>query len=394
MTKQPRISDRVFDELISGLDIPDSRYELAKARYDSVGAWLHRKESRVVGFDPAVTPQGSFRLGTVIRPILESEEYDLDLVCQLQNLSKRDLSQKQVKELVGFEIQGYATANAMKEPASEHRRCWRLDYADDVSFHMDILPCIPDDDSGRRTILAAKVPTDLVSLSVAITDKKHHSYPVISDEWLSSNPAGFARWFEGRMRNIAVHRREMLVEMRKYASVDAVPAFEWKTPLQRSVQLLKRHRDVMFKDDPDNKPISMIITTLSAQAYGGEPDIPEALQKVLKEMPRYVRSQTPRVPNPVNPDEDFADKWRENPEHEKNFWLWHQQARADVDAIIAGGNAKGVLRTFSEGFAVRPDPDRIRAAFGDDKAIVSAPAPKPVITVQSPPKPWRWNGRR
>jgi hypothetical protein len=35
-----------------------------------------------------------------------------------------------------------------------------------------------------------------------------------------------------------------------------------KTPLQQAVQILKRHRDMMFADDPEHKPISVIITTL------------------------------------------------------------------------------------------------------------------------------------
>ena len=36
-----------------------------------------------------------------------------------------------------------------------------------------------------------------------------------------------------------------LVESRAYAKVDDVPPYEWKTPLQRSIQIMKRHRDVM-----------------------------------------------------------------------------------------------------------------------------------------------------
>lgn len=391
MTNERNASDRVIEELINGLDIPDSLYDNARSRYESVGSWLHRKESSVAAFTPAVTPQGSFRLGTVVRPLLECEEYDLDLVCQLQKLCKRDLSQKRLKELVGQEIQGYAAVNGMKEPASEHRRCWRLDYADHVSFHMDILPCIPNDDIGRRVLLAANAPSDLTDLSIAITDKKYPSYAVISDDWLSSNPVGFARWFEGRMRDIAAPRRASLVATRKYASVDQVPAFEWKTPLQRCVQILKRHRDMMFKDNPEDKPISMIITTLCAHAYGGEADIGVALQTILRQMPYHVRPVTPRVPNPTNPAEDFADKWREDSTRERNFWLWHKQASADI-ATILGLEARAVLRTFGDRFGIRPDEGRIHAALSGNRTIIGVPSPKPVIPVHSPAKPWRQDG--
>jgi hypothetical protein len=54
-----------------------------------------------------------------------------------------------------------------------------------------------------------------------------------------------------------------------------VPTYELKTPLQRAIQLLKRHRDVMFVDNLDVAPISMILTNLAGHAYGGEAESTE-----------------------------------------------------------------------------------------------------------------------
>ena len=71
------------------------------------------------------------------------------------------------------------------------------------------------------------------------------------------------------MADVARQRAERLVQAGMYASVDDVPVFAWKTPLQRSIQILKRHRDVMFWNSPNLRPISMIITTLSAHALPG-----------------------------------------------------------------------------------------------------------------------------
>src|SRR5581483_3516093 len=56
-----------------------------------------------------------------------------------------------------------------------------------------------------------------------------------------------------------------------------VPRWRIRTPLQRAVQLLKRHRDVTFSDHLDDAPTSMIVTTLAGRAYGGETDIAAAL---------------------------------------------------------------------------------------------------------------------
>ena len=95
-----------------------------------------------------------------------------------------------------------------------------------------------------------------------------------------------------------------LVEQRLYASVEDVPPYEWKTPLQRSIQVLKRHRDVMFRDNPLVGPISIIITNLAAHAYAGETDLGSALTNTVERMPQYVNPTRPRVPNPANPAED------------------------------------------------------------------------------------------
>ena len=60
-----------------------------------------------------------------------------------------------------------------------------------------------------------------------------------------------------------------------------MPAYkEKKSPLQRVVQILKRHRDLMFNGD-ESKPISIIITTLAARAYNKETDVLDALVNVV-----------------------------------------------------------------------------------------------------------------
>ena len=51
------------------------------------------------------------------------------------------------------------------------------------------------------------------------------------------------------------------------ASVEAIPDYKVRTPLQSSIMILKRHRDIMFvKDELNTCPISIIITTLAAQS--------------------------------------------------------------------------------------------------------------------------------
>jgi hypothetical protein len=157
---------------------------------------------------------------------------------------------------------------------------------------------------------------------------------MLTKNWLSSNPRGFARWLGERTRVYAQARLRALVEMRKFASVEDAPPYQWETPLQRSIQLLKRHRDVMFRDTPELAPISMIITNLATHAYSGEADIYEAVTGIVAKMPDFIKPVYPRVPNPTDPAEDYADKWRKNSLREKNFRLWHAQVQQDLAKLI------------------------------------------------------------
>src|SRR5438270_9214144 len=118
------------DALSEAIDIPDGYYNLAVERFTSLGDWLNRAQSSVAKYGPLVYPQGSFRLGTVNRPAMAADEFDLDLVCELQSLSVDNMSQEQLKELLGDELKRYAEAHGIKEPVRESKKCWRIDYAD------------------------------------------------------------------------------------------------------------------------------------------------------------------------------------------------------------------------------------------------------------------------
>jgi hypothetical protein len=233
------------------------------------------------------------------------------------------------------------------------------------------------------------VPASLATLAVAITDRRHPHYGQISRALFSSNPRGFAAWFEECARSWALPRLRDLVKSKLYASVEDVPAYEFKTPLQQAIQILKRHRDVMFRNTPAMAPISMIITNLAAHAYSGELDLYAALVNIVDKIPQFVRSERPRIPNPANPAEDYADKWSLDPKLERYFWQWHTQVRADLKrlpALLTGETLpEDVERTFGVVLGeeeLRPfEVERGRRA----PAIVRAPA---VVIPASAPRPW------
>src|SRR5208283_4070186 len=89
----------ILSKSASELDIPDHVYEDAVLKYEDVGAWLAEEDSELNSYSPEIYPQGSFSLGTVVRPI-DRYDYDIDLVCTL-NLTKDQTTQKDLKKRVG-----------------------------------------------------------------------------------------------------------------------------------------------------------------------------------------------------------------------------------------------------------------------------------------------------
>jgi hypothetical protein len=313
--------DDILERMAEALDIPPSKFEEASNRYHAIGNWLDRPESEIAQFKPAISPQGSFLLGTVTRPFTDAEEYDVDLVCRLE-ATKADFTQKTLKEAVGREVALYAEAHGMADP-DEGRRCWTLNYAAGAQFHMDILPALPD--------------AHLTGRAIAITDNTLPNYEIASANWPLGNPSGYAVWFRNRMK-VRLDEAKLAFAKRAHisASVDQIPDHKVKTPLQRAIQLLKRHRDCMFAGDCEFRPISIIITTLAAHAYNEETTIAGALQSILTNMDRYIEDHdgVAWVANPVNPSENFADKWVGEPKKRANFYTWLDQARRDFGLYL------------------------------------------------------------
>src|SRR5262249_33717466 len=139
--------------------------------------------------------------------------------------------------------------------------------------------------------------------------------------WQKSNPIAYADWFYDRMRVMFREKQAALAEELQ-ASIEEVPYWQGPTPLQRPAPILKRHRDLYCENDLENRPVSIIITTLAARAYRNQPDLFEALVQCLKAMPNYIEKRGDQwwVENPVEQDENFAERWNEYPKRREAFF--------------------------------------------------------------------------
>jgi hypothetical protein len=327
--------NRQLDDLlgisIADFDIPDSVYRLAVARYEDLGAWLS-KYWDALPQNGVVYPQGSFRLGTVVQPIKDSDDYDVDLVCR-RDIVKAATTQAALKADCGTGIAGYVRSNPDGSPSrSEGTRCWTLYYPGEP-FHMDVLPAIPNAEAAPNAIW--------------LTDRDLRL-------WQPSNPIDYADWFHARMRQDFLREHEFLA---KSMDVVDVPSWQVKTPLQRTVQALKRHRDMHFVKSPKDKPASIIITTLAAHAYAGGGTLYEAMADVTAKMPGLVevRNGIYWVANPVQLDENFADRWRSHPLRSGRFFEWMEQVHLDITGYSTdmGSGLDRVLEKIAASFGER-----------------------------------------
>lgn len=63
------------------IDISDEMFEAAEKTYKDLGKWIDRETP---DYEISIYPQGSFALGTVVHPITNADDYDLDIVCQFK----------------------------------------------------------------------------------------------------------------------------------------------------------------------------------------------------------------------------------------------------------------------------------------------------------------------
>jgi hypothetical protein len=199
-----------------------------------------------------------------------------------------EITKAQLKTHVGDGLKQYVGTDPFGDPVlSEGKRCWALTY-DGLKLHLDTLPAVPN-------------PESLTGTGIKITDKSLF-------HWQYSDPKAFRRWFHGQMADEYNAVREVIA---KRIDIEQVPQPMIKTTLQQAVQLLKIHRDIHFEDNPDDKPASIIITTLAGLAYRSGGTLYEVVEQLTRDMPDHLQHESGMyvLANPIEENENFADRW-------------------------------------------------------------------------------------
>ena len=320
--------DNMLRRIAKEIEISQMEFDRAVQSYNAVGAYL---DNNIPEYDIKVVPQGSFRLGTVTKPITDEDEYDIDLVAIIEN---QFATARELKKVVGDALK---SSDRYSKKLKEGKRCWTIEYADSSNFHMDILPTMKSD-------------TYSVNKKLIMTHKEDEN----SDyEFRTTNPEAYYDWFA---KKIEEEKRKLAEDyaFRNKVEIVEVPEYEVKTTLQIAIEILKRYRDIKFKNNPEIKPISIIITTLIAEIYTGKESVFELIEKFSRDYTKYLESDENGnilIKNPVNSRENFADKWQIYPERKDAFFEFMTELRNNliVNKILLEGNQveqAGVYKTL------------------------------------------------
>lgn len=337
-----------LDCIVDSLDLTDTQHKHIKSAYHAVGKYLSEGDNPILE-GAMIYSQGSVRLNTTVKP-KGSEQYDVDLLCYLPNASQFT-GWAQVLDAVHERLSKHETYRKMLHPLP---RGYRIMYAGD--YHLDITPGIDWGNNPSEENHPLLVPDSRLR------------------DWKESNPAGYATWFDDITEKLPTFlMREVAFEsFAKSESVRPLPNHTHKKLLNRIVQIFKRHRDVWAAgqgtDCIEFKPISAIITTLSAHAYNlicdqkrvYDTDF-DVILDVLHLMPKFIeiRAGNYHVSNPSMLTENFAEKWNiaEGGKGEKlksNFALWHEVAVESINEIAASDGEDELLNNLSKYFGERP----------------------------------------
>lgn len=294
--------EELLARIAQALQLDETRKKRMEDAYNSISTLVNEDQGFFKNVDIDVYPQGSIAIGATSKP-LNGNEFDLDIVLHIKKLYSYYTPQQIYNELLKL----LESDVRYSDKVEKKNRCIRLNYAGD--FHMDILPgCIV-------TLFDYK--------NIKIPDRK-------LKDWANSNPKGYAEAFLKkaqtiRERSLLAGLRNKLIDLK--AEIQDLPSddFYSKTPLQRSVQLIKRYRDIYFEDKKEFATSSIVITTLMMVHYNGENSIYSTIDNILLKIKTAYNNaialkQKFKVPNPVNPNEYFTDSWTD--QHYTSFFAF------------------------------------------------------------------------
>ncbi len=335
MGEASRLFNGAAEQTLIGRVTPTTdQREFLQEQWNALAEHLKKELGLRYGYTILTWLQGSYKYGTLIKPVHPGEEYDVDVGVYCQWTAEEDIepTPKQIRDWVQAEMLVYEKiCNELKNievPPKE--RCSRASYV--RQFHIDTPVYHHDPDTDKRRLAC------------------------LSDKWEDSDPKAIYKWFKG--------------------AVDG----DDRDQLRRLIRYLKAWAAVSFDDAPDSRPSSIFLTVAGTEAYQdlwanrqmGMADDDALVALIAKLHDRFIYDR--EVANPVADHEDLnrmsADGW--------NGFLPRLIALFDVSqrADDAADEASAAL-IWSEAFSFLmplPETDQVEIIDeGSGRAIMQLP---------------------
>ena len=349
--------DLLLADVAIRVQLSQTDYNKAASRYRTINDWIERDGSQLKDRVELFYPQGSMAIGATIASKLRTDEFDIDVIAQLD--LPANVPPREPLDLLFEAIRG--------EPGSRYyrmtkrrTRCVTIDYSDDM--HLDVTPTLRMRGTRERQSWIF-----------------HHraEAPWERNFRLIANPYGFAEWFKAStpaddaFADIFEKRAEEYERTRILAEADSDPVPPQEPPFRKSkavivLQLLKRWRNVQYDSRPGRRPPSIMIAKHVADAANHTDSLSEELGLQAKHMLSVFRQyhdqgRLVHIVNPVCAADVLTDRWPESLQDQAQFLKDLEDVVQKVEQLVARCDLARMQKIMVSLFGESPAKEAVRA---------------------------------
>ena len=325
------------------IQLSPSNYRLAVERLETLADWLDREGSDLAGRVQLAYPQGSMAINATIASCLRRDEFDIDVVVQLD--LPPGTTPQQALDMLYRSIKG-DKGSRYYAMTRRNTRCVTVEYDE---MHVDLTPA---------ELLLGREPR--------VSYIFHHRVeePGQSGARIVANPYGFADWFNTvtpraasfekffEARSLAMD--EAFIKAETEDVTEQMPAY-LKPPSVVALQLIKRYRNVRYEGRKGRRPPSVLLACLVAQSGSGSGLPFGELLHQARTLARYFIGRQAvgslaHVVNPRCPEDVFSDRWPANLAEQAVFVDDLQVLVAQLERLEQGASLETIADVFSRLF--------------------------------------------
>lgn len=347
------IVDMLMADIARKIQLSPTDYGIAIDHYNAVSDWLAREASPLRNAFRRLYAQGSMAIGATIASRLRNDEFDIDVILELD--LPRGVEPSAVLDALFAAMNG-DEGSRYHGKVKRRTRCITVEYD---RMHLDITPAVLLEHRPDRT---------------STIFHAHEDEPSSEHFTIEANPWGFAHWFIAKTPNVAPILEKVL-----RSSAEPVPeqdhVFEKSNSLL-ALQLLKRWRNKCYDQREERCPPSVVLayfvaeaampaTTLFAELKSQAMNLQSAFSAAVAD------GRLIEVVNPACDTDIFTDRWPASLADQKRFKLDLDQLVRSLDQIEADPSVENCAVILADLFGEEPTRivlEEFRKSYGEKAA--------------------------